>query len=92
MSSAQLKKKKFLKVASCVVLLIIPATKAQSLAHGCQAMAAGSLQSEKQEPPGKTTGFGWEGPPFPDLRESHEDGGGGHTNKYISKLRFKSSW
>lgn len=55
-------------------------------------MAAGSLQSEKQEPPGKTTGFGWEGPPFPDLRESHEDGGGGHTNKYISKLRFKSSW
>lgn len=35
LSSVKLKKS-FLKVASCVVLLIIPAKKAQSLAHRCQ--------------------------------------------------------
>ena len=36
LSSSLKLKKSFLKVASCVVLLIIPATKAQSLAHRCQ--------------------------------------------------------
>lgn len=42
-------------VASGVVLLIVPAPKAQSLAHGCRnkIMAAGGLQSRRQKPPEK---------------------------------------
>lgn len=44
-------------VASGVVLLIVPAPKAQSLAHGCRnkIMAAGGLQSRRQKPPEKQT-------------------------------------
>lgn len=60
LSSVKLKKKKKKrkfspKVASCVVLLIVPAPKAQSLAHGCRnkIMAAGGLQSRRQKPPEK---------------------------------------
>lgn len=68
------KKTRFLKVASCVVLLIIPAQKAQSLAHDVsdKIMAAGSLQSKKREPPGvgvggvgDRQGSGQEGRPLP---------------------------
>ena len=43
-------------------------------------MAAGSLQSKKQEPPGKTgKGLGRRGHLYEDLRESHVDRRGENT-------------
>lgn len=51
------KRKRPPTVASGVVLLIVPAPKAQSLARGCRnkIMAAGGLQSRRQKPPEKQT-------------------------------------
>lgn len=49
LSSVKLGKKSSLKVSSHEVLLIIPAKKAQSLAHGCQWQNHGCRKSAKQE-------------------------------------------
>lgn len=60
----KLKKKKifFLKVASCVVLLIIPAKKRLSL--WLTEVTKSWLQSKKQEPPGKQAKVWAEGVSF----------------------------
>lgn len=53
-------------------------------------MAAGCLQSKKQEPPGKTDrGAGGQDRLYQNLRESHMERRGENTHKYVSKVRFK---
>ena len=69
LSSVKLKNKSFLKVASCLVLLIISAKKAQSLAHRCQRQTHGCRLSAKQEARAtreNRQGCGRAGPPLPE--------------------------